>query len=238
MANNPYQPGNADPSGFPPWPPYPPCPPIPRGPVGPPGPPGPRGLPGSMNTTATSFAYAQLAHLLEQFISLYPASTLYVFLSGFNFWYVAGTPYQLYKSSEGTFGGLMIENDGGYAAIPLTAITALQFETGTMVYNPAITYLPKPNFPPGYDTNILTAVYDYVNTITGDMTIYTGCRVYSTGPLYLNKYGMIIQADAAGNDPAFIPVMNITGIVPDTAAKKKAASEDAPPTLIQGSLEA
>ena len=71
---------------------YTPFPPCPRGPAGPPGPPGPRGLPGSLNSTAACFVYAQLAHLLEQLIELYPGLTLYVFLPGISPWWISGIP--------------------------------------------------------------------------------------------------------------------------------------------------
>ncbi len=196
---------------FPVPPRRPPFPPCPRGPAGPPGPPGPPGPHGTINDTALCFAYAQLAHLLEQLILYYPGAFLYVFMPGISPWYIAGVPQQVYRSSEGTYGGLFVIGDGGTVAIPLSAIQALQFDTA--VYNPAITYLPKPNFPPGCDTNILTAVYDYIGSLPEvDITIDCGSNVYSTGPLYLNKYGIIVQADGTGNDPSFIPVMQITAI--------------------------
>ena len=226
----------------PPFPPFPPCPPGPRGPVGPPGPRGLRGPAGSLNDTAQCFVYAQLAHLLEQLIDLYPGLTLYVFLPGISPWWISGAPYQVYKSAEGTYGGLFILGDGGYVAFPLSAIAALQFETGTAVYNPAITYLSKPDFPPGCDTNIVTAIHDYVSTIPGDIDVLfnIGSSLRSTGPIYLNNYGLIVQADQYGNDPSFIPTTLITGIAPQTAAaaeetKAESSTEakGAPPTRIQ-----
>ncbi len=222
MAPNPNPPGDP---GFP-HPPYPPFPPYPvctRGPVGPPGPPGPSGPAGSMNNTATCFVYAQLAHLLEQLIVLYPATTLYVFLSGFDPWVFTGLPYQLYQSAEGTYGGLFIlDNAGEYIAIPLSAIAALQFETGA-VYNPAITYLSEPAFPPGCDTNQVTAIHDYVGTLTGDYEFDFESHVWSTGPVYKNEYGMVVQADVSGNDPAFLPTTHIIAIYPLPAAKSAEA---------------
>lgn len=48
-------------------------------------------------------------------------------------WWVSGAPYQVYKSAEGTYGGLFLLSDGGYVAFPLSAIAALQFETDTAV---------------------------------------------------------------------------------------------------------
>lgn len=230
----------------PPFPPGPPGPPGPRGPVGPPGSTGSRGPAGSMNNTALCFAYAQLAHLLEQLIEYYPGLTLYVFLPGISPWWISGIPYQVYTSAEGTYGGLFLI-EGGQVAFPLNAIAALQFETGTAVYNPAITYLPKPDFPPGCDTNIITAVHDFVSTIPSgtDVLFNLGSNVRSTGPIYLNNYGLIVQADELGNDPAFIPVTTlITGIAPQitTLASEMEAEHDStatvsvPPTKIQADI--
>lgn len=224
---------------------FPPFPTCPRGPAGPPGPPGPRGLPGSLNSTAACFVYAQLAHLLEQLIVLYPGLTLYVFLPGISPWWISGIPERVYQSTEGTYAGLFILDGGGEVAFPLSAIAALQFDTDPpVVYNPAITYLPKPSFPPGCDTNIVTAIYEYVATLSGDVLFNIGSNVRSTGPIYLNRYGLIVQADALGNDPSFIPVTYITGIAPQDAAgagakKAAASSEEAgsvPPTRIQATF--
>lgn len=202
--------------------------PCPRGPAGPPGPPGPRGFPGSLNNTAISFAYAQLAHVIEQLIEFYPNNNLFVYISGFSPSSVSGKPYQLYTSSDGSFGGLFILNDNGlYEAIPLNAIVAMQFDStgGTVAYNPAITYLSKPNFPPGYDTNIVTSIHDYIATLTGNVQFYMGSLVNSIGPIYQNPYGLIVMAENTGNNPAFIPVLNITVFYPVATAKLDEKSE-------------
>lgn len=215
-------------------PPFPPCPPGPRGPAGPPGPQGPRGPAGSMNYTAQCFAYAQLAHLLGQLIDLYPGVPLYVFLPGISPWWISGVPQQVYQSPEGTYGGVFILGDGGEVAFPLNAIAALQFTDSATVYNPAITYLSKPDFPPGCDTNIITAVHDYVSTIPAgtEVLINIGSNIRSTGLIYLNKYGLIVQADESGNDPAFVPLTFITGIAPQTTAGVDEA-KSAPSTRIR-----
>lgn len=225
MANEPSPAGtNAGP--FPPHPPFPPCPPGPRGPAGPAGPPGPRGLPGSLNSSAYCFSYAQLAHLLQQLVSYYPTTILYAFLTGISPTYIAGTPYQLYQSPNGTYGSLLILGDAtDNVAIPLSAIAALQFEAGT-AYNPAITYLPEPSFVPGCDTNEITAIHDFVAALTEDVVLDSGSVVYSIGPLYKNPYGLVVQADALGNDPAFIPAFNITAISQTAAAATFAKSAE------------
>jgi hypothetical protein len=218
------------------------------GPVGPTGAQGPEGLPGSLNNTAACFVYAQLAHLLEQLIVLYPGLTLYVFLPGISPWWVSGIPYEVHQSAEGTYGGLFLISDGSFVAFPLNAIAALQFETDTAVYNPAITYLPKPDFPPGCDTNIVTAIYEYVSTIDEDIIVLIniGSNVRSMDLIYRHEYGLIVQADEFGNNPAFVPLTFITGIAPqppavaaeERAERREAAesselAEGPPPTKIQ-----
>ena len=204
-----------------------PGPPGPPGLPGPPGPSGPCGKPGAaakFEDTALCFSYAQLAHLIEQLIILYPTTLLYVFLLGFTAWYVTGYPYQLFKSAEGSFGGLFIlEDSGQYQAIPLNAIVAMQFDTGT-VYNPAITYLPRPRLAESCDLNIIAAIHDYL-PISTEVTMYMGTRVNSIGPVYKNEYGLIVQADAGGIDPAFIPVMNVNLILPTFTSGFAAAAE-------------
>ncbi|MCI1931869.1 MAG: hypothetical protein LKJ13_09310 [Clostridia bacterium] len=205
---------------WPPFPPYPPCPPpCQRGPAGPPGPQGLRGLPGSLNNTAISFAYAQLANLIKQLIEYYPTNTLNVYIIGFTPSLVSGLPYDLYSSTEGTFGSLFILDDGGnHQAVPLSAICAMQFDTtsGSVAYNPAITYIPKPDFPPGYDTNEITAIHDYVGDMTTDVQFYMASHVASNGSVYLNPYGLIVQANTDGTNPLFIPVMHIIAFEPYT----------------------
>jgi hypothetical protein len=165
-------------------------------------------------SSAINFCYDQLAHLIEQLIVLYPTNAITVYTTGAFPYYVTGTPYQLYSSPEGTYGGIFVVDSGGgqYGAIPLDAIVAIDLGTGG-VYNPAITYLTPPTFPQGFDTNIVTAIHDYLPVPTS-AEIDMGANLYSLGPVYKDEYGIIVQADALGNLPTFIPVMKITGIYP------------------------
>ena len=210
---------------FPPCPPWPPCP-IPRGPAGPPGPIGPAGLmgplgaPGSLNGTAACFVYAQLAHLLEQLIAYYPGLEIHLFSMGNTPWELVGVPQKVYVSTEGTYGGLFIMKREGIEdiAVPINKIALLQFKNGAVAYNPAITYLPKPDFPPGCDKNILTAIYEFVPTLPKDIgliifDIGTKLKLYcSVNSIYLNQYGLIVLAGKYGNNPSFIPVTYMTSI--------------------------
>ncbi|MCI1960259.1 MAG: hypothetical protein LKJ25_11645 [Clostridia bacterium] len=212
---------------WPPCPPYPPYPPCPRGPAGPQGPSGPRGLPGSLNNTAISFAYAQLAHVIEQLMEYYPDETITVFLSSFTPYQTSGKSHEFYKSEEGTFGGVFVlDNNGLYISVPLNAIVGLQFESSGIAYNPAINFLSKPDFPPGYDTNIITAMHDYFATITGSIELHSGSRIYGIGPIYKNPYGLVVQANADGTDPSFTPVLTITAFAQLETATSKGNSDN------------
>jgi hypothetical protein len=174
------------------------------------------------DTTGSNFSYAQLAHVIEQLIALYPTNVFTVFTRGLTASSVTGTPYALSKSSSGTFGSLFILDDAGQKeVIPLHAITAIYLGNGT-VYNPSITYLTPPKLAPGFDTNLLTAYYEYFPVST-EMDMYLGSNIHATGMLYKNEYGIMVLSDTEGNTPIFIPVLNINVVLPTftttTAAK-------------------
>jgi len=181
---------------------------------GPPGPTGPSGLPGNLNNTAASFTYAQLAHVITQIIQYYPTTVLRSYGTGFTFAGLEGTPVELYSSPDGTYGGLfVISESGDIGAMPLQSIACITLGAG-VPYNPAITYIPKPVFPAGFDTNIVTAIHDYLPVST-PVTVYMGTVIDVTGIVYKNVYGMLVVTDdVLGNNPSFIPVTNITGIIP------------------------
>lgn len=168
--------------------------------------------------TGDNFSYAQLAHVIEQIISFYPTNVITVFTRGLNANTVTGTPYQLYKSSAGTYGAIFILMDAGQQeAIPLNAITAIYTGDGT-VYNPAITYLTPPEiFTPGFDTNLITAYHEYLPVGT-DVQMYMGSVINASGTVYKNEYGILVLSDGAGNTPVFVPVNNINAVLPAPAA--------------------
>ncbi len=193
------------------------------GPPGPPGPFGPPGTPGNLNDTATCFTYAQLANVLKQIIQYYPTTVLRAYTTGFSLAGLEGTPVELYASPDGTYGGLFVmEETGDIGALPLPTISAVVLGAG-VAYNPAITYIPKPTFPAGCDTNIVTAIHDYLPLYT-PVTVYVGTVVEIIGIVYKNVYGMLVVADdTSGNNARFIPTTNITGILPTFAPAPLAA---------------
>lgn len=188
------------------------------GPPGPPGPFGPPGRPGNLNDTALSFTYAQLANVIKQLIQFYPATKLNAYTIGFAFTFAGleGIPVELYASAGSSYGALFVmKEDTKTGALPLQSIASLAY-VGGVAYNPAICFLPQPEFPPGFDHNIITAVHDYL-TVGDIVTVYTGGAVEAVGVVYKNPYGMIVVADdSTGLNPTFIPVSNLTGILKDT----------------------
>ncbi len=167
--------------------------------------------------TAICFSYAQLAHIIEQLILMYPTNIMTVYTNGFKASGITGTPYRLFSSQEGTYGALFILMDNGQQeVIPLNTITAIYTGDAT-VYNPAISYLKPPKFPAGCDTDLITAYYEYLPVST-EVLMYLGAIVEATGIVYKNEYDVIVLSDTDGNTPVFIPVTNITAIFPTTAA--------------------
>ena len=174
------------------------------------------------DTTGTSFAYAQLAHVIEQLITLYPTNVFTVFTRGLTASSVTGTPYELFKSSSGTLGTLFILDDGGNKeAIPLNAITGIYLGAGS-VYNPSITYLTPSGLASGFDTNLLSAYYESLPVST-DVHLFMGSNVNASGMVYKNEYGIIVLSDEDGNTPVFIPVFNINVVLPTFSTTNAAA---------------
>jgi hypothetical protein len=167
-------------------------------------------------TSAVCFSYAQLAHVIEQIILLYPTNVITVFTNGLQPSAVTGTPDQLYSSPDGTYGALFILLDSGQEAIPLNAISAIYLGDGS-VYNPSISYLSPPVFPAGCDTNLITAYHNYLPLSTG-VQMYMGSIISASGTVYKNEYGLLVLSDADGNTPIFVPVLNINMIFPTFAA--------------------
>jgi len=168
------------------------------------------------DSTAICYSYAQLANIINQLIEMYPTNVMSVFTTGFTASTITGTPYQLYSSPEGTYGGVFVLLDGGQQeAIPLNSIAAIYTGDGT-VYNSAIKYLPPQTFTPGCDTNIITAIHDYLPVST-NVQMYMGSIINASGVIYKNEYGVLVLSDGLGNTPVFIPVTHVTAVLPTTA---------------------
>lgn len=170
--------------------------------------------------TAICFSYHQLANIISQIITYYPASTINVYTKGNVASSVTGTPYKLYTSSVGTYGGIFILLENGQQqAIPLNSIAAIYTGDGT-TYNTSISYLTPPVFTKGCDTNIITAIHDYLPVST-EVQMYMGSNIQASGMIYKNEYGILVLSDAGGNTPVFVPVMNITAFVPTFSGSSK-----------------
>lgn len=187
----------------------------PAGPTGPTGDTGPTGPAGTLADTSSCFAVSQLAHVLDQLITLYSTSVFSVFTN--NAYTIVGTPDSLYTSPEGGGPGLLIlTNAGQYESIPLTAINAVYTGDGT-VYDPSITYLPSPTpLPLGCDTDMMTAVQDYL-PIGTDVLLMMGLSTQASGLVYVNHYGMLVLSDADGNTPVFVVTPHLMRIVTEAA---------------------
>lgn len=175
--------------------------------------------------SALCFSYAQLAHVIEQLISLYPDSPMTVYTKGLTTSSVTGIPYELFKSSSGTYGSLLIlKRDAQQLTVPINTITAIALAEGS-VYNPSITYLKTQGFTPGCDANIITAYHEYL-PVSSYVSITSGTVITVTGNIYKNEYGLIVMTDSEGNNPAFVPVFNINAILPAAREFSEQGSEN------------
>lgn len=181
-------------------------------------------------SSAICFSYEQLANLIEQIIALYP-NKITVFTTGLASSSITGTPYQLYSSAVGTYGALFILlDDGQQQTIPLNSIAAIYAGDGS-IYDPSITFLPTTQFPSGCDTNLITAYHDYLSVST-DIQLSAGSNITATGTIYKNEYGILVLSDMDGNTPIFVPVINITAIMPIIPAKSSLTSKKIQKKLI------
>ncbi len=175
----------------------------------------------SNDTTSLCFSYAQLAHIIEQLITLYSGNTMSVFTTNVNV--ITGIPSQLYASPDGDNGAIfiLIDDLGQFQAVPITLITAIYVGDGT-VYDDSITYLTPPSpLPKGCDTDLIAAIRDYLPLST-EVIMQMGATTQASGAIYKNEYGILVLSDENGNTPIFIPVTKIARIVtaPPTPSKK------------------
>lgn len=181
--------------------------------------------PGNLSDSSLCFSYAQLTHVIEQLITLYPASVMSVFTTNANV--VTGTATSLYTSPDADGAGLFILTDslGQSEAIPIAAICGIYTGEAT-VYDPSITYLAPPlPLPKGCDTDLIAAIHDYL-PISTEVIIQMGVTVQASGEVYQNEYGILVLSDAGGNTPIFVSVSKIARII--TAAPDLSGSSSKP----------
>ena len=116
-----------------------------------------------------------------------------------------------------------MEEGGESGAVPLQSIASISFGAG-IAYNPAITIFRSP-----FSRRIRHKHRNRNSRLSAashPVTVYMGSVISATGIVYKNEYRMLVlAADTLGNSPKFIPVTNITGIVPTvtSSAAKTAA---------------
>jgi len=173
--------------------------------------------------TMYDFQIAQLAHILSQIITLYPANVIRIYVRGL--YAIDGTPTELYSSASGP--GLFITTiDTDIQAMPLNMITGVYLGDAS-TYNESITYLPAPTIlPSGWDTNVITSVQDY-------LPVGTACSIYfsignsKAGEVYKDELGMVVvTTDDTGLEPTFIPATEASIIITSSAAKSSIGKSD------------
>lgn len=189
-----------------------------RGPMGPTGPTGlmgstgptgPTGSTSSLSNSMLCFSEYQKMHVIEQLLNVYSDNDFIVYT---NSWFsVIGRPQFLYTSSEGNNPGLLVleDSEGNIGAVSISSIMAIKPGTSS-VYDPSITYL-SPTFPlpEGCDTDVITAIHDYLPVSENNINIYMPILLEVSGIVIKNEYGMVVMQSSSDGAPVFISSSNI-----------------------------
>lgn len=172
------------------------------------------------NVTLLDFQYQQFANTLSQIITYYPTTLIRAYTPGL--YAIDGTPNSLYTSPEAASAGIftMLESTE-LQSVALNTIVAFRTGQGT-TYNESISYLDPPTpLPEGWDTNIITAIHDYL-TIGQEVTVYWGIGNSTEGFVYRNEYGMlVVTSDMSGANPYFIlPTSTLIIITPSETGER------------------
>lgn len=161
-------------------------------------------------TSMTCFAMEQLAHIVQQMMVEYPATTwsLYPDTSSVFF----GVPLDLYKApgADGPWLMRFIDNNGDYLALSLGHINAF-YPGDNTVWNPEFSFLPLPDpVPSGCDADAILGVLNYLPLGTG-VNLVMGPDTSATGTVFRNEPGVLVLS-STGNNPVLISSLQIAQI--------------------------
>lgn len=176
----------------------------PQGPQGVPGPQGPTGPTGPAGNTnsASCGCKEQMRNIIQQLITLYPNSDLFVTLESGDA--VVGRPGSLILGPNGRSGVFEVINPQGFGQyLSVCSIDTIQINNAT--YNDAIIYLPEPvPAPTDCCADCEAIIRSLLPVGSPDVSIVTSTQTPSTGTVIRNEYGMIVLANEAGNNITFV----------------------------------
>lgn len=168
----------------------------------------PQGEPGPAgNTNSTSCACKeQMTNIIRQIISLYPNNDLFITLDSGDA--VIGRPGSLTLGPNGHTGVFEVTTSQNLTQyLPICGIDTIQINNAT--YNNAINYLPEPVPAPTDCCADCDAVIRSVLSLGTNTSIITNTQTASTGTVVKNEYGMIVLANEANSNIAFISTCKI-----------------------------
>ncbi|MFQ7302353.1 MAG: collagen-like protein, partial [Beduini sp.] len=149
----------------------------------------------------------QMRNIIQQIITLYPDSNLFITLDSGDA--VLGRPGSLTlgpNGHTGVFGVISSQNLIQY--ISICNIDTIQISNAT--YNDAIVYLPEPvPAPTDCCADCDAAVRSLLSVGTPNVSIITNIQSPSTGTVVRNEYGMIVLANEERNNVTFISSCSI-----------------------------
>ncbi|WP_279387326.1 collagen-like triple helix repeat-containing protein [Cuneatibacter caecimuris] len=187
------------------------------GPQGPQGVPGLQGLPGATGATgatgpagntnsANCGCKEQMRNIIQQIITLYPNSDLFVTLQSGDA--VVGRPGSLILGQNGRTGVFEVINSQNLGQfLSICSIDTIQINNA--VYNDAIVYLPQPVPAPTDCCADCEATIRSLMPVGTDANIITSTQTPTTGTVIRNEYGMIVLANEDRTNIAFISSCSI-----------------------------
>lgn len=176
-----------------------------QGPAGATGAQGPAGPTGASGSAAGCGCAAQMRHVIEQLIRLYPTDTVVVAMeSGNN---ASGRPGALLPAPNGNpnAGLFQLINAQGVPqeAVSICRIASIRVTGAT--YNASMSYLPTPSpCPSGCDADCEAAVRAYLPAGSSAVGIKAGGQTVANGTVLRNEYGVLVIVGSNQSDPTFV----------------------------------
>ena len=176
-----------------------------QGPAGATGAQGPAGPTGASGTAAGCGCAAQMRHIIQQIIQLYPTDTVVVAMeSGNN---ASGRPGALLPAPNGNpnAGLFQLLNAQGVPQEAVSICRIASIRVAGAAYNASMSYLPTPSpCPSGCDADCEAAVRAYLPVGASAVGINAGGQTVAMGTVLRNEYGVLVVVGPNQSNPTFV----------------------------------
>lgn len=162
----------------------------------------PRGFDGDSNDFCC-FCVEQMRNIVEQIITLYPDSQLFISLKSGDA--VIGTPGAITLGANGKSGIFELIPSQGNTRQLVSICSIDTITINNAAYNEQIVYLPEPEpLPTSCCVDCESAIRGALPVGTADVTIVTNIQISSAGDVIINEPGVIVLANKERNNITFV----------------------------------